>query len=108
MMRGRSAAAGTAIVVLTVLGWVARAQAHETRPVYLEIKETATGQYSVLWRTPVLAGVRLPVVLKLPDGVRDLREPIVQDLIDSLVERRWIDAGPNGLAGRRIQFAGLQ
>lgn len=34
--------------------------AHEARPAYLEIKETARNQYSVLWRTPVLAGMRLP------------------------------------------------
>jgi hypothetical protein len=32
----------------------------------------------------------------------------VQELADSFVERRWIDAGPNGLAGRRIDFPGLQ
>ena len=38
------------------------ARAHEARPAYLEIKETAPGQFAVLWRTPVLAGMRLPVV----------------------------------------------
>src|SRR5262249_5872705 len=84
------------------------AQAHETRPAYLEITETAPGQFSVLWRTPVLAGMRLPLVLKLPDEVQNLKEPIVQELADSLVERRWIDAGPHGLAGKRIAFVGLQ
>src|ERR1039457_5738953 len=84
------------------------ASAHEARPAYLEIKETAPGQFTVLWRTPVLAGMRLPVVLKLPDDVKDLREPNVQELADSFVERRWIDAGPNGLAGKRIEFPGLQ
>jgi len=83
------------------------AQAHESRPAYLEIKETAPGQYSVLWRTPVLAGMRLPLVLKMPDGVRDLKTPVVQELTDSLVERRWIDAGLEGLAGKRIEIAGL-
>src|SRR3974377_1015271 len=36
------------------------ARAHEARPAYLEIKETAPGQYSILWRTPVLAAARLP------------------------------------------------
>ncbi len=86
----------------------ALAQAHETRPAYLEIKETAAGQYSVLWRTPMLSGARLPLALKMPSGVRNLKEPLVQELTDSLVERRWIDAGPNGLAGRRIDIAGLQ
>ena len=62
----------------------------------------------MLWRTPVLAGMRLPLVLKMPDDVKNLKEPAVQELADSLVERRSIDAGPNGLAGKRIEFAGLQ
>ena len=84
------------------------ASAHETRPAYLEIKETSPGQFLVLWRTPLMAGMRLPVVLKLPDNVRDLREPSVQELADSLVERRWVDAGTDGLAGKRIEFSGLQ
>ena len=87
---------------------VTAAQAHEVRPGYLELKETAAGRFNVLWRTPVLAGMRLPVALKLPDDVRNLKEPVVQELTDSLVERRWIEAGPSGLAGNRIQFAGLQ
>jgi hypothetical protein len=84
------------------------AQAHESRPAYLELKETAPGQYSVLWRTPVLAGMRLPLALQMPDGVRDLKDPVVQELTDSILERRWIDAGPDGLAGKRIGIAGLQ
>ena len=62
----------------------------------------------MLWRTPVLAGMRLPIVLSLPDGVTDLKRARRQELADSLVERRWIDAGPNGLAGKRIEFTGLQ
>ncbi len=84
------------------------AWAHEVRPAYLELKETAPGRFDVLWRTPVLSGMRLPVVLKLPDDVQNLKEPMVQELTDSLVERRWIDAGPGGLAGKRIEFVGLQ
>jgi hydrogenase/urease accessory protein HupE len=84
------------------------ARAHEARPAYLELKETAPGQFSVLWRTPVLAGMRLPIVLQLPDDVKNLSEPTVQELTDSLLERRSIDAGPNGLAGKRIEFPGLQ
>jgi hydrogenase/urease accessory protein HupE len=84
------------------------ALAHEARPAYLEIKEAAPGQYSILWRTPVLAGMRLPITLKLPSDIREVREPSVQELADSLVERHWIAAGRNGLAGKRIDFVGLQ
>jgi hypothetical protein len=84
------------------------AWAHEARPAYLEMKETAPGRFSVLWRTPVLAGMRLPVALRIPEDVRNVTEPTVQQLADSIVERRSIDAGPNGLAGKRIEFVGLQ
>src|SRR4029453_14132071 len=48
------------------------------------------------------------VVLKLPDGVRTVTEPTVQELTDSLLERRTIDAGESGLARRRVEFQGLQ
>src|SRR5262249_31198083 len=95
-------------VVLAGLLATATAWAHEARPAYLEIKETGHGQFSLLWRTPVLAGMRRPGVLQLPADVRNLKEPVVLELADSLVERRWVDAGPDGLAGRRIEFPGLQ
>ena len=83
-------------------------QAHDARPAYLEIKETSPNQFSVLWRTPVLAGMRLPIVLTMPGDVKNLKEPVVQELADSMLERRWIDAGANGLTGKRIEFRGLQ
>ena len=82
--------------------------AHESRPAYLEINETAPGRYSLLWRTPVLSGMQLPVALKLPDSAELVNESVTQRLSDSLLERRIIDAGDNGLAGKRIEFVGLQ
>lgn len=87
---------------------VPRSLAHEARPAYLEIKETSPNQFGVLWRTPVLAGMRLPVVLTIPGDVTNLKEPVEQELADSLLERRWIDARASGLAGKRIEFRGLQ
>ena len=84
------------------------ARAHEVRPAYLQIDEVGPGRYQLLWRTPVLAGMRLPVVLRLPDEIHDVIEPAAQELSDSLVERRVFDAGTEGLAGKRIEFVGLQ
>jgi hypothetical protein len=95
-------------LVLTVLVPVSVASAHEVRPAYFEVKQTGPSQFSILWRTPMLSGVRLPVVLRFPDDVQNVKNPIVLELTDSAVERRWIDAGPNGLAGERIEFVGLQ
>ncbi len=97
-----------AAVLLATAFLAPAARAHESRPAYLEIKETAPGQFSVLWRTPVRAGMRLPLRLTMPEGVKDLKEPVVQELGDSQVERRWIDAGRDGLAGKRIEIIGLQ
>jgi HupE / UreJ protein len=96
------------MVLLAVFAVAASVLAHEARPAYLEVKETAPGRYELLWRTPVLSGMRLPVVLEVPAGARNLKEPSVQELTDSLLERRSIDAGPKGLAGERIEFPGLQ
>jgi len=95
-------------VLVWVLVYVPNAWAHESRPAYLEINETTPGRYSVLWRTPVLSGMRLPVALKFPDDVRNVTGPTVQELTDSLIERRVIDAGASGLAGKQIEFVGLQ
>jgi hydrogenase/urease accessory protein HupE len=80
---------------------------HESRPAYLEINETAPHRYDVLWRTPVLSGMRLPVVLRFPDNTRNVTEPALRELPDSLVERRLVGAD-GGLAGKRIGFVGLQ
>ena len=95
------------VSLLALLVGVRPARAHEVRPAYLEVQETAPGRFDVLWRTPVLAGMRLPVTLKLPEGVTDLDVPVVQELSDSQVERHRVDAGPQGLTGRRIEFVGL-
>lgn len=80
---------------------------HEMRPAYLELKETSANRYSVVWRTPVINQQRLPIALKLPPTLKETKQPTLRGMADSLVERRWIDAGPNGLAGQRIDFVGL-
>jgi hydrogenase/urease accessory protein HupE len=82
-------------------------EAHEARPAYLEINETAPDRYDVLWRTPILSGMRLPVALQLPAAARNITGPMVREYPDSLVERRVVEAH-GGLVGKRIEFIGLQ
>ncbi|MGH8174211.1 MAG: HupE/UreJ family protein [Rhodanobacteraceae bacterium] len=96
-----------ALVALVVACIAPRVSAHETRPAYLEINETAPNEYSILWRTPVNAGMRLPIVLQLPKDAKNLSTPTTQELSDSLLERRSIEI-EGGLGGRRIDFVGLQ
>jgi hydrogenase/urease accessory protein HupE len=96
-----------AILLALLLVQPRGALAHESRPAYLQISEIAPDHYDVIWRTPVLSGMRLPVVLRLPDGVRDLGQPFVQESPGSLLERRKIEIS-GGLGGKRIDFVGLQ
>jgi len=95
-------------LLATLMTLMPLARAHEIRPAYLQIDEIGPGRYQLLWRTPVLSGMRLPVVLRLPDEVRNVTAPATQELSDSLIERRLVEAGPEGLAGKRIEFLGLQ
>ena len=83
------------------------AMAHDARPAYLEVRQTSPTRYDLLWRIPVTAGMPLPVMLRLPDGVQNVTEPSIRKLSDSLVERRVVEA-PSGLSGQRIEFPGLQ
>jgi hydrogenase/urease accessory protein HupE len=100
----------TALVALAIAltTWIPIANAHEIRPAYLQIDEVGHGRFKLLWRTPLLAGMRLPVVLRLPAEISNVTSPTTQELSDSLVERYIVEAGPQGLAGRRIEFVGLQ
>lgn len=83
------------------------ARAHDVRPAYLQIDPMGPEGYSLIWRTPVLSGVPLPVVLALPDGAEAASPPSVQNLPGSRIERRVIVI-PGGLGGQRIQFVGLE
>jgi len=98
----------TFLLCVMLASFVRGAYAHEVRPAYLEIMETTPGRYEVLWRTPVLSGMRLPIALKLPDPWHNVTAPAVRELSDSLVERRLIEADAGALEGARIEFPGLQ
>ena len=57
---GRSAALLLGVALAPAL------PAHEIRPAYLQIDETQPNDYAIVWRTPVSAGMRLPILLQLP------------------------------------------
>ncbi|MDF0578815.1 HupE/UreJ family protein [Bradyrhizobium yuanmingense] len=94
-------------IVFPVFAFLQTASAHESRPAYMQVTEVAPKRYEIVWRTPVRSGMRLPVVLRLPDSARNVTEPTLRELQDSLVERRLIKLD-NGLTGTRIEIVGLQ
>jgi hypothetical protein len=94
-------------LILVAFAIVQGAAAHDARPAYMQVTEVAPQRYEILWRTPVLSGMRLPVVLRFPDSTRNVTEPVVRELSDSLVERRTIET-TGSLTGTRIDIVGLQ
>jgi hydrogenase/urease accessory protein HupE len=103
-----SARVATVGLLLLAELWLAPAAgAHDARPAYLEVRETSPERYTLLWRTPVFSGMPLPVAVRLPEEVITVVPPSALELADSRVERQVIDA-PGGLAGRRIEFPGLE
>jgi len=98
----------TAALCVACVGTTQSAYAHESRPAFLQIREVGPKQYDVLWRTPVNAGMPLPVLLQMPEGSRDRADPLIQRLSDSTIERRRIALDEGDIAGRRIDFVGLQ
>jgi hydrogenase/urease accessory protein HupE len=100
--------APTLLGALMQLFSAAPAVSHEIRPAYLQVDEVAPGRYQILWRTPVLSGMRLPVLLRLPSACRNVTPPALQELSDSLVERHVCETASAGLAGQRVEFVGLE
>lgn len=94
-------------VLAAALLAAAASWAHEVRPAYLQIDEAGPDRYTVIWRTPLLSGMPLPVVLTLPSDARTLSGPGKQEMPGSIIERQVIEV-PGGLAGKRIDFVGLQ
>jgi len=105
----RSCKAGGLLLGLLVafFATIVGATAHEIRPAYLQIDQVGHNRFSVLWRTPILSGMRLPVLLKFSDGIKPVAEPLERELSDSVIERSVIESS-GGLAGERITFVGLQ
>jgi len=97
-----------ALFVLIMLGLLpVLASAHEMRPGYLEIRETATDTYDVLWKVPALGDdMRLGLYLRFDDDVRTVTEP-VSGFIGSAHTQRMRIQRENGLTGSTITIDGL-
>jgi hydrogenase/urease accessory protein HupE len=83
------------------------AGAHEVRPGYLELRQTAPDTYESLFKVPALGEeLRLALYVKLPDGTVDVAPPRTFFASGAHVERRTVRRD-GGLAGQAIAVEGL-
>ncbi len=83
------------------------AWAHETRPAYLEFKQTGEQTFDVTWKVPARGHTRLDLDLHLPDDCINTTAPRGR-FADSAHTQQWTIKHPTALAGRTISVDGLQ
>lgn len=92
--------------ILVALAAAGSASAHEARPGFLELKETAPGTYSLLWKRPTGGEVEIQIAPAIPDGCR-LATAGGQRLTPGAVVVRGTLGCDGGLAGKTIEIVGL-
>ena len=100
-----------AVPVWSVLALAALAgpvAAHEVRPAYLEIHETAGGRFDILWKQPAKPGLRLGIDPVLPETCRTLADGGFEATVGAAVRRWSVDCGEGGLRGRYVSVEGLE
>ena len=79
------------------------ADAHEVRPAYLELSETAPNEWAATWKQPVLDGRRLKIDPILPEACTKQDERVSR--VGATIVQRW--TAQCDLSSGRIQITGL-
>jgi hydrogenase/urease accessory protein HupE len=83
------------------------ARSDELRPGYLELRQTAPGAYSLLFKIPARGeDLRLAIYVHFPEGTQDVGPPQASFSEGAYVERRTIRRD-RGLVGQAITIEGL-
>jgi len=80
--------------------------AHEVRPGYLEIVQTADESYNVLWKVPMRGDLRLGIYPRFPDDVVEKSERRSYEAGGAHIQR-WSFVAPGGLTGEPVSIEGL-
>ena len=83
-------------------------QAHEVRPAYLELTQTYTDVFDVLWKVPAMGNdLRFWLYVRFPENCEVVSEPTAMFVGNAYVERSRIRA-PAALVGSTIHIDGLK
>jgi hydrogenase/urease accessory protein HupE len=96
------------LVVVAVVLSAKSVGAHEVRPAYIEISETAPGSWDVLWKQPVVGNVAVKLVPHISTGWLE-RPPAEMQSNGSFLVAHWRNLpGPVGvLDGQTLRVEGL-
>lgn len=81
--------------------------AHEVRPAYLELREGPSGEFTVLWKTPMRGNMRLALEPKFSGHTQHLTPVTTRELSGAAVQR-WRVQAVDPLRGQTVGIAGLE
>ena len=97
-----------AFLVSLLATFATLAHAHESRPGYLELSESQSGLFEVLWRRPARGDMVLSMQPVLPQHCAQQGQRASYPQPGAMVERWSVDCGLEGLVGYQIGIEGLQ
>ncbi len=97
---------GALLCIFAVVCASAPAAAHEVRPAYLEIRQTASRDYAITWKQPTLGEMAIHLAPSLSSGWLNA-PPIDQYAAEGYLIRRWNIHSAVPLSGQRLEVEGL-
>jgi hydrogenase/urease accessory protein HupE len=95
------------LLVALVACWSCATLAHEVRPAYLELRETAPDTYDVVWKVPGQGeDLRLALYVEMPAGTIEVTPPRAS-FANNAFAQRWSVKRSNGFAGSTLRVTGL-
>ncbi|TBG01260.1 HupE/UreJ family protein [Rhizobium leguminosarum] len=98
---------GALLAVLIPVFLATPGMAHEIRPAYLDMRETAPDEFAVVWKVPAQGDMRLGLYASLPMACIEKAEPVRLIVNGAYLERRTV-ACAGGLRGGEIGINGLK
>jgi hydrogenase/urease accessory protein HupE len=97
------------VAALLLIGGMGSLGAHEIRPAYLQITETADHRFDVLWKQPSVGTQLLRLVPQVSNGLLDAK-PAEESVANSFLVRRWthLAVTRDSFDGATIRIDGLE
>ncbi len=95
-----------ALVLVLIVGLSGAASAHELRPGFLEIRQTAPETYDVRFKVPARGNLRFGLYVRFPEACSNAKEPRSERVGAAILER-FVIVCPGGIEGREISIDGL-
>jgi hydrogenase/urease accessory protein HupE len=97
---------GYALALLAAIAWPISCFAHEVRPSFLQLHETASGEFDVLWKTPMLGDQRLALEPRF-SGEAAAISPVITRMRSGAALQMWTIRAP-ALRGQTLRIVGLE